>query len=61
MWCRIIEHDIFNYNTFIDVVCKGGWMELATTIMMLMHQKSITPNVVIYNTMINGYANLALF
>jgi len=36
-------------------------MELTTTIMMLMHQKSITPNVLTYNTMINGYANLALF
>jgi hypothetical protein len=36
-------------------------MELAVTIMMLMHQKSITPNVVTYNTMINGYANVTLF
>jgi hypothetical protein len=36
-------------------------MELATTIMMLMHQKLITPNVVTYSTMINGYVDLALF
>jgi len=36
-------------------------MELATTIMMSMHQKSITPNVVTYNTMINGYVDLAFF
>jgi hypothetical protein len=36
-------------------------MELDATIMMSMHQKSITPNVVTYSTMINRYANLALF
>ncbi len=58
---RVIEQDILTYNTFIDVVCKGGQMELAVTIMVLMHQKSITPNVVTYNTMINGYANVAFF
>jgi len=34
-------------------------MELDATIMMSMHQKSITPNVVTYSTMIDGYANLA--
>ncbi len=61
MQCRVIEHDIFTYNTLIDVVCKGGQMELVVTIMMLMHQKSITPNVVNYNTVINGYANVTLF
>jgi pentatricopeptide repeat protein len=33
---RRIEHDIFTYNTLIDVVYKGGQMELAASIMASM-------------------------
>jgi hypothetical protein len=36
-------------------------MEIDATIMMLMHQKSITPNVVTYSTMIDKYANWLSF
>ena len=48
--------DVYTFNKLVDTRCKEGMLTEAKEVFDMMIQRGIEPNVVSYNSLIDGYS-----